>query len=233
MRSFILICLGSYVLGGLGLLAYLHGSKHNKNNQLQKKFFLWPVIFVVAVVFSNGPSASRAVIAAILSVMLAKEILFSLGRKANAKEFLYFIFLVAGLAAAVLIAENNSLQFVCFWLMSVMSDVLAFFSGNMFGAHKLPKSINDKKSWEGVAGQIAGSLFIYPILSVIVISMPAYFAISTGVGSALGDLLNSHLKRLRKIKNWSNAIPGHGGFADRLCSLCVAMLLNAVLLIRA
>jgi phosphatidate cytidylyltransferase len=66
-----------------------------------------------------------------------------------------------------------------------------------------------------------------------VISMPAYFAISTGVGSALGDLLNSHLKRLRKIKNWSNAIPGHGGFADRLCSLCVAMLLNAVLLIRA
>ena len=40
-----------------------------------------------------------------------------------------------------------------------------------------------------------------------------------GIGSAIGDLMNSRAKRIAGIKNWSNFIPGHGGFIDRFCSL--------------
>jgi phosphatidate cytidylyltransferase len=38
----------------------------------------------------------------------------------------------------------------------------------------------------------------------------------------LGDLANSYAKRLAGIKDWSRAIPGHGGFIDRLASLAGA-----------
>ena len=40
-----------------------------------------------------------------------------------------------------------------------------------------------------------------------------------GIGAAVGDMVNSIAKRINGIKNWSNLIPGHGGFLDRFCSL--------------
>lgn len=108
---------------------------------------------------------------------------------------------------------------------SVLADVMAFFLGNYAGKHKLPAALNDHKSWEGVAGQLIGAglgvllvnAFVTPIVS-------AWIWLPIGAGSALGDLTNSYVKRRLELKDWSQNLPGHGGYLDRLSSLAGSVL---------
>jgi phosphatidate cytidylyltransferase len=44
-------------------------------------------------------------------------------------------------------------------------------------------------------------------------------AVIVGVFAQVGDLFESHLKRMVKIKDSSHLIPGHGGFLDRFDSM--------------
>jgi phosphatidate cytidylyltransferase len=111
---------------------------------------------------------------------------------------------------------------------SVLSDVTAFFMGNYGGRHKLPAAFNDHKSWEGVAGQIIGA-FIGITLAKLFLGLPAldwWVALPVGIGAALGDLLNSFMKRREGVKDWSNFLPGHGGFLDRFASLSFSIALS-------
>lgn len=121
----------------------------------------------------------------------------------------------------------NLLIVVCF--ASVLSDVFAFFLGNYFGYTKLPSWINSRKSWEGVGGQIIGSFVGFMIVSLVIpINYPWVLAPLIGGASALGDILNSIVKRSIGIKDWGGTIPGHGGVLDRFSSLSAALLISFV-----
>lgn len=107
---------------------------------------------------------------------------------------------------------------------SVLSDICAYFFGNFFGRHKLPTWINNKKSWEGVAGQLIGAIVGFLLISPVVsLSLHISLAILIGVASAIGDILNSIVKRRIGIKDWGMTIPGHGGILDRFASLSFAV----------
>jgi phosphatidate cytidylyltransferase len=113
--------------------------------------------------------------------------------------------------------------FVFIWI----NDTGAFAIGMLFGKRRLFPRISPKKSWEGFFGglffTIASSLiFAYyePLISY-------YHWISIAVLVALfstwGDLIESLIKRTLEIKDSGNALPGHGGFLDRLDSLLLAV----------
>lgn len=107
---------------------------------------------------------------------------------------------------------------------SVLSDICAFFLGNFHGYHKLPRWINNNKSWEGVVGQLVGAIIGFFLISpAIDPKLSIVLAIIVGFASASGDIINSIVKRLIGIKDWGMTIPGHGGVLDRFASLSLAI----------
>ena len=121
-------------------------------------------------------------------------------------------------------AEHVAVALVTICFASVLSDVFAFFGGSYFGKHPLPDFINARKSYEGIVGQLIGAIVGVAAVSLLPgISFAWRLGFIIGVASAIGDLINSIAKRQLGIKDWGNAIPGHGGVLDRFSSLSFAL----------
>jgi phosphatidate cytidylyltransferase len=148
----------------------------------------------------------------------------------------------------------NDMNLLLYPLMTTTAvDTFALFIGCKFGKHKLNERISPKKSIEGaiggaVCGLIIGTLFaiLFPInhdvtstfinigwdptfniqyvLSVLLITL-----VLTVVGQ-IGDLTFSMIKRHFQVKDFSNMLPGHGGFGDRIDSACFNVITVATLL---
>jgi phosphatidate cytidylyltransferase len=105
-----------------------------------------------------------------------------------------------------------------------LGDTGAYLVGSLFGRHSLGTPVSPNKSVEGVLGGLATSLAVawflrepwMPFLS-------GFQALGLGLvvalGGQIGDLFESLLKRGAGSKDSGQAIPGHGGFLDRLDSL--------------
>lgn len=105
-----------------------------------------------------------------------------------------------------------------------VSDSFAYLVGKAFGKHKMAPRISPKKTWEGFAGGIAGSVIVWLILVLTgLFTFDALFAILCGalvaVLGVFGDLIESRIKRGVGVKDSGNLIPGHGGMLDRCDSL--------------
>jgi len=129
-------------------------------------------------------------------------------------------------------------------IVTTSVDTFALFVGCKLGKHRLNERISPKKSIEGsiggiVGGTILASLFsmFFPLFNegninylnlsfstnIVWINVLYSFIITvllTFIGQ-IGDLIFSMIKRNYQIKDFSNILPGHGGFADRIDSLCV------------
>jgi phosphatidate cytidylyltransferase len=92
------------------------------------------------------------------------------------------------------------------------------------GRHPLAPSISPAKTWEGLAG---GTLFCIAvaIASAGWVGIPncrgGLFGAITAISSFAGDMLASGYKRKTDVKDYSNWLPGQGGFLDRFDSFLV------------
>lgn len=197
-------------------------------SELFVKIAMWiPIYFIFLAVVVCGVWLAVAVVVSI-GVVAAFEYTRAVRRKgATFRAGVYFVcFYVFLLVAASLIGQFGD-RYIALMTMifvsSVLSDVFAFFCGNYIGRHKLPHSINDHKSWEGVAGQFAGGVAGACLAGAIIpIGDPLVIGLIVGGASAVGDVLNSIAKRSLGIKDWAKTIPGHGGMLDRCSSLMAA-----------
>jgi len=131
--------------------------------------------------------------------------------------FIFFIFIYYVLIEENFIQEYRLYIFYSI-LISIFSDIGGYIIGNIFKGKKLTK-ISPNKTISGSIGS-----FFFPICLIPFfigefqnISLN-YLVISTFVISFIsqaGDLFFSYLKRLAKIKDISNILPGHGGIIDR------------------
>jgi len=128
--------------------------------------------------------------------------------------------------------EENSLPvFLFILLICISTDIGGYVFGKIFKGPKLTK-ISPKKTYAGVFGGyflsiiLANILFNYSelftkqYLNFDIDEFILVLIISTV--SQLGDLIISYFKRLSKIKDTGNIIPGHGGVLDRIDGMIFA-----------
>ncbi|NCX50902.1 MAG: phosphatidate cytidylyltransferase [Burkholderiaceae bacterium] len=134
------------------------------------------------------------------------------------------------------------------WLLSALilvwlADIGAYFVGKSFGRRKLASQISPGKSVEGAVGGLVLCLIYATACAWYFPAGDTLFGASQskwGWGwmllmtvilvaySIMGDLFESQLKRIAKVKDSSHLLPGHGGFLDRVDALLPVMPIAAL-----
>ena len=125
---------------------------------------------------------------------------------------------------AFLANGRNAAGAILFLLFAVpLCDVAAFTFGKLFGRHKMRPNISPNKTWEGSIGAFAVGMALPWIFRF---SLEGFgtrelilAGLIVGIGSQLGDLSISVIKRDIGIKDMGSLIEGHGGVLDRIDSL--------------
>jgi len=121
--------------------------------------------------------------------------------------------------------ENGRLWLLFTLALIWAGDTLAYFTGRAMGRHAMAPQVSPKKTWEGAAGNVAGSLLVAAIFSrwldVGLIHLLA-IALLANVAGQLGDLVESAYKRGAGVKDSGTLLPGHGGMLDRVDALIFA-----------
>lgn len=115
------------------------------------------------------------------------------------------------------------------------NDSFAYLAGSKFGKHKMAPKVSPKKSWEGFAAGIVGSVVFWCLMTLIPgvsmsIVQAIFFGIVCALMSVLGDLAESRIKRNSGVKDSGTIMPGHGGLLDRCDSMFLAAVSAAILL---
>lgn len=136
-----------------------------------------------------------------------------------------------------LVWRNYGPLFIYFLLLVVIAgDSGAFTFGKLFGRHRMTPLASPNKTWEGsIAGFLSaciGGVVVQQLLLRDALLWKALlFALLIHAAAQISDPLESIFKRAAGVKDSSNALPGHGGFLDRIDSHILAAPLFYYLLI--
>ena len=109
-------------------------------------------------------------------------------------------------------------------------------SFEIIGGKKLT-SISPKKTFSGLIGSFIFALLFgfitYKFFNdLIYINLNIFlFIILVSFISQIGDLSISYLKRMAKLKDTGNILPGHGGILDRIDGILLALPFGIILII--
>ena len=131
------------------------------------------------------------------------------------------------------VSNGQSLLFFLFVIIICIStDVGGYIFGNLFKGPKLTK-LSPNKTYSGMIGSyflaIISSLLLIKNSNLITgktydVTLELFvIVVLISTTSQIGDLIVSFFKRLSKIKDTGNLIPGHGGLLDRIDGLLFAM----------
>ncbi len=136
-------------------------------------------------------------------------------------------------------AENGQYLFLLIFISAWVSDTGAYFTGVLFGKHKLIPDVSPKKTVEGAIGGLVFCVAAFIVFGVIMQNFydlsPNYILLAVlglvmSVVSMCGDLVASLVKRQYDLKDYSKLIPGHGGIMDRFDSIIATASVMYVLL---
>lgn len=119
--------------------------------------------------------------------------------------------------------SENGVSWLVYGLVSTWaSDATAYLMGPHMPGPSLPGWLNDRKKWFGYLPGVVFSMAIGAIAAprLKIPRMENMFLGSLiGVSSAVGDMLESGLKRQAQQADAGNFLPGYGGILDRLDSM--------------
>lgn len=131
------------------------------------------------------------------------------------------------LARVTPVSEQRIFLSLAFFI-PVVGDSFAYFAGCRFGRRQLAPEISPKKTKEGAAAGLIGSMAAAAAIFLIGLalserSIPFYhfliLGLLGGLTGQIGDLFASIVKRHCQVKDFGHIFPGHGGMMDRLDSI--------------
>ncbi len=161
--------------------------------------------------------------------------------KVNSIKVIGIFYLFFAFVLAYLLRENFSLGlFILVLIICIFTDLGGYIFGKIFKGPKLIK-ISPKKTYAGAFGgfilsfvaaltykkYIASTDVTYFNLSLWTdMDLNKFyflFILSISFISQVGDLIISYFKRLAKVKDTGNILPGHGGLLDRIDGIIFAI----------
>lgn len=158
--------------------------------------------------------------------------------------FIYLMYMFGLLAWLAIKAQfgahdDGVFLFIITLAFPLLGDMAAFFVGRAVGKRKLCEHISPNKTVAGAVAAVVAApfystlcLFIYSLTPAFrggmiaeVYSLRLYIIVAI-LGAVVaffgifGDLTSSAVKRYCGIKDFGRIMPGHGGVADRLDSVC-------------
>ena len=220
------------------LLALFEWSKLLYFKSHEKKIFLIISLILIYFIDQHLDADNSRLILLIASVFwLCIAPLFLLF-KINLKNFFLSALIGWVLVMPLIISLNYLIQLSPWVVLLVLTSIWladsgAYFFGKQFGKKKLAPTISPGKTWEG----FLGALFVVSSFSIAMTYfgfvnsyMAIFFFNLILVLSVEGDLFESYIKRMAKVKDSGDLIPGHGGVLDRIDSLCSSLPLATLIL---
>ena len=207
-----------------------------------------PLIATASFMVGMGFSAALAPFVFLVIGMARRDFSTSLPAAAASAFAFGYVALPLGLLVQVRQQWAGAILLVYVLLVVWAGDTTAYFVGRAFGRHRMTPRVSPKKTWEGAAGSMLGSLAVgwvllanaQPISSALlqahlIARRDGYFALqpwplvtilvlsaAINVAAQLGDLVESLIKRGAGVKDSGALLPGHGGMLDRIDALLLA-----------
>ena len=186
------------------------------------------VLIPLCVVFFREPVLALGVLFLIVSSLIFLREIYGTSLLKVALGALVIGLLALSVFSCLALCQNGFFMIAWVALIVVSMDVGGYFWGSWIGGPKLVPKLSPKKTWSGFIGGLVSAVFVsvltYAYYFEATLPAPLLWRILLlGTMAALGDLMESWLKRVHGFKNSGRIIPGHGGVLDRFDGYLLAM----------
>ena len=219
------IILAYFILGGIGF--YL--INRNKTPEIARKSYTKFGVYFIIINILFFSITIEPVVFHYLAILIVAVGSFELIRLFVKRKFQHTPFFVLSLVVFFILSAGllvfsrtaDNLILLTFLILSIF-DSFSQISGQLFGKTKIMPNISPNKTLGGlIGGTLISLISVFLLKSLFRGTIPQLFLFTAGtvIFAFAGDVLASLYKRKYKVKDYSNLIPGHGGFLDRFDSL--------------
>ncbi|NNE65559.1 MAG: phosphatidate cytidylyltransferase [Pyrinomonadaceae bacterium] len=204
----------AYMFSGLFYIAFLFDAPSEAPELLSITLAVFVIVLFISQTFRFQKDFSKMLAGTAVTLIGVLWIAFLGG---------YLVAIRVGFEYSV-VQHLSSKILLYFFLVTMGSDVGAYFIGKRFGKKKLVPKISPNKTWEGLIGGLVLAIGFASVSTLTFFGeLPYQISIPLAIVMALvgvgGDLTESAIKRGAGIKDAASILPGHGGLLDRLDSL--------------
>lgn len=210
------------VIGGAGM--YLGNRKVDKGVARQR--WLKYVVYILITSFAVCSIWFHFFLPVVLLIVFAGY--FELGKTFPLTKYAWVALSVYSVIVAgfIFYAVSFQRQFQFFIYLQILAfDAFSQVVGQLIGKRAITPWISPAKTVEGLLGgiffSVLASLLTRTWMNISVVEAVA-FGLFTALTGFAGDLLASRYKRIAGIKDYSNLLPGQGGFLDRFDGFMMA-----------